>query len=191
MYKGERFRKYINKAVGKDEILIENLKYKFAAITCNLSNGQAYAITNGNLGQAIQASCAIPILRRPVELSCDKILVDGGIVENIPVNTAKELGADLVIAVNIDDKFHFLPEKNFRKVVRLSNRVINVILSQIDKAQTVNANIVIHPDVGNISLLSTNVEEAKNAILLGEDAATKALPQIRELLAKHQSPIAP
>ena len=93
------------------------MKIPYCAVASNLLDAKPYAIKKGNLGRAIQASSAVPILRRPVAID-DKLFVDGGIEANLPVKQAKEMGADMVIAVDVDEKFRGKEEgvpKNFQR----------------------------------------------------------------------------
>ncbi|HNB21107.1 MAG TPA: hypothetical protein PKZ32_01735, partial [Candidatus Melainabacteria bacterium] len=112
------------------------------------------------------------------------LLIDGGLQANLPVKQAKELGGDIVIAVDVDEKFTQLSEKDFRRIGSVSKRVINMVLSKVDEDQLSAADLVIQPNVNNISLLSTKTKDARRAIEEGESAASKALPDIRARLDK-------
>ncbi len=183
LYKGNKFRNYLNSAVPETERAIEALPIPFVAVASNLLDAKPYAIARGNLGMAIQASSAIPVLRRPVPMN-GLLLIDGGLQANLPVKQAKELGGDIVIAVDVDEKFTQLSEKDFRRIGSVSKRVINMVLSKVDEDQLSAADLVIQPNVNNISLLSTKTKDARRAIEEGESAASKALPDIRARLDK-------
>jgi len=183
LYKGNRFRNYLNNAVPECDREIEALPIPFVAVASNLLDAKPYAIAKGNLGLAIQASSAIPVLRRPVPMN-GLLLVDGGLQANLPVKQAKELGGDIVIAVDVDEQFTNLSEKEFRRIGSVSKRVINMVLSKVDEDQLTAADLVIHPNVNNISLLSTKSKDARRAIEQGEAAAKSALPEIRSRLEK-------
>ncbi|MBA3994691.1 MAG: hypothetical protein C0469_14330 [Cyanobacteria bacterium DS2.3.42] len=183
LYKGNRFRNYLNNAVPESDREIETLPIPFVAVASNLLDAKPYSITKGNLGLAIQASSAIPVLRRPVEMN-GLLLVDGGLQANLPAKQAKELGADIVIAVNVDEVFSTVSEKQFHRIGSVGKRVINMILAKVDEDQVPAADIVIHPVVNNINLISSKTKDARYAIEQGEAAATAALPAIRERLEK-------
>jgi NTE family protein len=104
LYRGNKFRKYLNRSVPQLERHIEDLKPPFVAVATNLLDGKTVSISSGNLGRAMQASSAVPFLRKPVVID-GKLLVDGGITSNLPVKQARELGADIVIAVDVDETF--------------------------------------------------------------------------------------
>lgn len=181
LYKGNRFRNYLNNAVPESDRKIETLPIPFVAVASNLLDAKPYSISRGNLGLAIQASSAIPVLRRPVEMN-GLLLVDGGLQANLPAKQAKELGADIVIAVNVDEIFSTVSEKQFHRIGSVGKRVINMILAKVDEDQVPAADILIHPVVNNINLLSSKSKDARYAIKQGEKAATAALPAIRERL---------
>lgn len=183
LYRGGKFRNYLNRQVPTQvDRHIESLHKPFCAVALNLVDGKEYALRRGELGQALQASCAVPILRRPVQMG-DKLFVDGGVVANLPVRHARDLGADIVIAVDVDERFEEVPLDEFKRMGSVAHRVLTLHLAKVDEPQLEEANIVIHPRVNGISLVSTRVKDAKAAIAAGEAAAREAIPQIRRLLS--------
>lgn len=189
LYRGGRFAKFVSKQAPNGNTEISAFKTPFAAVATNLLDGKAYPITKGDLGKAIQASSAIPFLRRPVEIE-DKLFVDGGIVLNLPCEEARELGADFVIAVDIDDNLKTLDKKHFRKIGSVSKRAINLQLSALDQFQLEKADFVIHPDVSGIQLLDGNPKDARKAIAAGEEIARKLLPALKQKLKEHSVSLA-
>jgi NTE family protein len=182
LYRGKRFAKYLNKSVPERDREIGELKPRFASVATNLLDSKSYTITSGNLGQALQASSAIPFLRKPVFID-GRLLVDGGISANLPVKQAKALGADIVIAVDVDETFEQpLLAEHFRKIGSVPPRVISMLLAKIDEDQLLAADIVIHPDVTGITLLEHNKAVGLQAVAAGERAAEAALPQIKNKL---------
>ncbi len=180
-YIGGKFRSFINNSVPEDKQRIENLDKPFGAVALNLLNGQAYCITRGNIGVALQASAAIPVLRRPVKIG-DGLFVDGGVVANLPVTETRALGAKIVIAVDVDERFETMPESSFRKIGSVAHRVLTLHLAKVDENQLKDADIIIHPNVNGISLVSTKKKNVQAAILAGEEAAREALPALRAKL---------
>lgn len=155
LYRGNKFAHYLASLVPEDKQMIETYQPVFWAIGTNLLDGEPYAIKKGNIGRAIQASSAIPQLRRPVEIE-DALLVDGGMVENLPAEHAAQMNCDYIIAVDVDEKLDVVPNKTFRAIGSVARRVININLTHIDRPQYKIASIVIHPDVCGIDLLSLN-----------------------------------
>lgn len=203
LYRGNRFRKYINKHVPLEDKEIANLPIKFGAVCCDLLTAKPYTVRTGNIGRAIQASSAIPALRRPVpfDKNCPDnvdikdgsdsmaLLVDGGLQANLPVEEARllarELGPDtVVIAINVNPVFERTNAKAFRRIGSVSKRALNIFLTEVDKSEIGRADLVIQPQTKEISILSTNFDDARKAIKAGEESATAALPEISTLIGR-------
>ena len=183
LYRGNRFAKHISALVPEARQNIENLKIPFWAVASNLLDGAPYAIKKGDLGKALQASSAIPGLRRPVALQ-DKLLVDGGVVANLPVDYCRAMGADIVIAVDVDEHLGTIDEAHFRKIGSVSYRCLNMHLSAVDKPQLSAADVVVHPDVSGIALLSHAIKDMDLALVEGDKATRQAIPLIQEVIEK-------
>lgn len=184
LYRGNKFRKYVVGNMKDEEQLIENFSVPFGAVVLNLIDGKPYIIRKGNFGYAIQASCAVPSLRKPVELD-EQLFCDGGVICNLPVKQCREMGAELVIAVNINEPFYKEPLKNFRKAGSVSKRMLKWALYENDAPQEAMADILIHPYTEGISLMSSKKSDAKLGVAAGEDAAREKLPEIKKLLSKY------
>lgn len=186
LYRGNKFARFLNKSVSQTNQNIENLKIPFCAVASSLLDGQAHAIKTGNLGKALQASSAIPVLRRPVEIDND-LYVDGGIINNLPVDEARTMGAGIVIAVNVDQRMGGSDLKRFKKIGRVGNRVINMILCRVDSDQLKTADVLIHPDVDNIELLSLDRQDAYEAIEAGRKATMEKLEELHETIVSRST----
>lgn len=180
-YFGNKLRNYLNSCLPEERRNIENLKIPFRAVSMNLVDGQPYIIKRGHLARAMQASSAIPVLRRPVPFD-DALLVDGAVVANVPVEHARAMGADIVIAVDVDEHLASVPRDHFRKIGSVGHRVEQVYLDRADALQLKLADVVIHPRVDGIGILSVKAKDAEIGIKAGEVAARAAIPQIREKL---------
>jgi NTE family protein len=203
LYRGNRFRNYINGLVPDNQI-IEDLPIKFGAVCCDLVTAKPYVVRKGNIGLAIQASSAIPALRRPVPFDMDNpceskkvkdgqpgmaLLVDGGPQANLPVKQGREIAKELgtrdevvVVAVNVDEKFQDADSKSFRKIGSVSKRIINMFLAAVDEGQLPEADLVIHPESHNMPLISTKKRDVQRSIRVGEEAGRAALPQLSAIL---------
>lgn len=181
LYRGNKFRNYVNKDMTAHEIEIEKLNVPFAAVSLNLLDGKPYMIRKGKLGYAMQASTAVPGLRKPVEIG-DRLMCDGGVICNLPVKQCRELGADVVIAVNIDRPFGDREKDHFRKAGSVAQWMLDWDLYNLDKYQAQLADVTIHPDTTGISLISRSKKDARRGVEAGEQAATEMLPQIRKTL---------
>jgi len=90
--------KFVAKVTGR--ATIEDLPVRYAAVACDLLTGERIVIDHGPVARAVRASTAIPALFSPVK-DGDRLLVDGGVVDNLPARAARDLGADYVIAVDV------------------------------------------------------------------------------------------
>lgn len=95
---GGELCKYLRALLG--EVCVEELPIPFAAVACDVDTGETVVLKDGSLVDAVRASASIPGIFHPVRLG-GRLLVDGGLVEPLPVRVARELGADVVIAVDI------------------------------------------------------------------------------------------
>lgn len=190
LYSGNNFRHYLMGRLSSHDQEIENLPVPFAAVALNVMDGKPYMIRKGNMGYAMQASCAVPTLRKPVEIG-DYLFCDGGLTCNLPVKQCREMGADIVIAVNVDEPFHPLPKGQLTGFGSMAKRMIAWDLQDLDAAQAAYADITIHPNTEGIGLISTKRKDAKRGVKAGVDAAKEALPAIKKLLAECNIPLQP
>lgn len=180
LYSGKKLEEFISKNVGEKYQQIEDLPIPLAVTVVNLVDGQAYRMTKGNLGRLVRASCSIPPLLRPVELD-GMVLADGGIRANLPTYAARDLGADVVIAVNVDELLKEVDKDEFKNVTGLANRVTSVILAARDELHSKEADLVLHPDVSGISIVSVEDADYAKAIAVGRSTTEEALPKLRQL----------
>lgn len=175
---GNRFEKYLDSLIPPGSTDMQQMRIPFSAVATNLIDGKAYRISEGKLSRAIRASASQPLLLRPVEIG-NKIYVDGGLRANLPASSARDTGAEVVIAVLVDEPLRELPRSEFTTYKGIANRMGDVILGVTDEHQIQFADIVINPDVSSISVLSKDPLDAIRAMRAGEAAARMALPQIR------------
>jgi NTE family protein len=178
-YFGNKFRKYYDSCLPADRKQMDQLKIKFEAVAVDLTTCKPFPISTGDVATAIQASSAIPILRRPVPFGDKALLVDGAMKMNLPVDEARRLGADIVIAVPVSETVQEVPRDSFRRMGSVARRMEQLFLSSADEQELEHADIVVHPNTDGINILSTKPKDALQAIAAGEEAAMKALPAIR------------
>lgn len=179
IYNGNALAKCIQKHIPEDCREISNFHPKFGAVTTDLVTGKTIVLTRGDLAKALQATAAVPCFRGPVAIE-NSVLVDGGITCNLPVEQAKQLGADFIIAVDVDEKIEPTSPRMFRgNMGKIGDRVVSLMLAKIDEGQKAQANLSIQPDVTGISLLSKKVSDGNRAMVAGEIAAKNALPELK------------
>ena len=183
LHKGNKFAEFLSTKLPTGMTDIEHLPTKFGAVVFNLLDGESHTLTTGDIGRALQASSSVPELRQPVAWQ-GMLLVDGGVTDNLPCIKARELGADILIAVNVDERLYPQEETAFRVIGSVSNRCVTANLARLDKEEERVADVVIHPEVSSIKLLSRSKLDMERAIKAGEKAALEAMPTILKALEK-------
>jgi NTE family protein len=182
IYKGTAFRKYLEKQLPEKGLCIENLHVPYCAVALSLNDGHPHALRSGDLVSAMQASSAVPILRSPVQIG-DNIYVDGGVASNLPVEqTRTVLGADFVIAVDIDERVKKVDASPLMKFGGVEDRLLTIQLARTDHSELIKADVVIHPELDGIGLISLKKGDALRALEAGRRAARLALPLIIDAL---------
>ncbi|HYY42649.1 MAG TPA: patatin-like phospholipase family protein [Pyrinomonadaceae bacterium] len=166
----------------------EELPLPFAAVATDLRTGAVVVLRDqGDVAFAIRASCAIPGWYVPVVDEAGRQLVDGGLVANVPVTAARALGADIVVAVDVNaEGAKFLGSSLSAIGVLLQSFL--VVQRTATAQQLREADVVIAPKVGHIRW--DEMTRADELIAAGEEAALAALAQIKALLAPPALPVA-
>src|SRR5436309_9877854 len=159
----------------------EDLRIPLAVVATDLTSGEPVVFTQGNLVDAIRASCAFPGLFEPVEIGT-RCLADGGLVAPVPTRAARELGAAIVIGVSvgIQDGHRGGPTNSCQAVSRAANAAQKHQLEIWER----HADLVLRPDVQ--SLAWDDFHRADEAIAAGAAAAQRALPRIEKLLGQQE-----
>ncbi len=176
--KGQKLQDYVNELVDKRPL--EKMLKPFAVVSTQLETGDRTVFVRGNTGQAVRASSSIPGVFEPTLIG-GRNYVDGGIVSPVPVDAARELGADFVIAVDIST---IASGKAPGSLLGNVNQSIAIMGRKLGAQELSRADIVIRPRVDDIGPAS--FEQRNDAILEGEKAGMAALPKIRAALAKMQ-----
>ena len=176
--KGQKLQDYVNGQIGGKPI--ERLPKPFAAVATQLETGQRTVFTRGNAGQAVRASSSIPGVFEPVKIG-GKTYVDGGVVSPVPVDAARQLGADLVIAIDISSKANGKTPDGMLGIV---NQSVAIMGQKLGEQELARAEVIIRPRVAGIG--PAEFEQRHQAILEGERAAQAALSQIRARIAEWQ-----
>lgn len=176
---GQKLQDYINAKVKQQPI--QSFPLRFAAVATEADTGRKVVFTRGNAGQAIRASCSIPNVFVPATIA-GKEYVDGGLVSPIPVETARDLGADVVIAVDISAR---PVAGQTRSAWALLDQTINIMGQQAINRELPLADVVIKPQVLGVGTLE--LESKHQSLLEGERAAQARLPAILAAIAKKRT----
>jgi NTE family protein len=185
---GRRVVAWGKSLIGSD-VQFSDLKTPFSCVATDIMTGQEVVITEGSVLEAVRASISIPGVFALARLD-GKYLADGGLVNPVPVNTARQMGADIIIAVNVLPDIG--PEKT-RWAARSSEgeprppSLIEVLMQSayigshaLARTSLLGADVVIEPRVAHIG--PSEFHRAKECVLEGELAAEDAIPAISRLL---------
>lgn len=154
------------------------LELPLAVVAADLCHGEKVVIQEGVVARAVRASAAIPGIFRPLEEE-ERVMVDGAVVERVPAPTARQLGADIVIAVDVGIYLNGHKPQHLLDVITQS---IDMMQRDLSRYSHEAADLVIFPDLREIA--PGHFHRAAEAIKAGEEAARQALPDIKQLLKK-------
>ena len=174
--KGEALQDFVNKQLHNRPL--DGLNKPFAAVATDLNTGKRVVFRSGDTGLAVRASAAVPGIFQPAQFR-GKTYVDGGLSSPIPVQAAREMGADFVIAVDISDRPEGQPIDSVTAIIW---QTLTIMGGVIGKAELQEADIVIRPNLPYVK--SWDFTARHRAILEGERAAQAAIPQIRQKLGR-------
>lgn len=169
----------------------DELPIPYRAVAADLETGRDVVLGEGSLAQAIRASMAVPAAFDPVEID-GRLLVDGGIANNVPVNVARDLGADILIVVDVGSGLYTYQEIN--DALDVSEQLANFLFSlnteeQLDSLG--DQDVLIKPPLGDFS--GGDFANADKAVPLGVAGAQQVLAELRrysldpEAYAAHRS----
>ena len=177
--RGEALARYVNTLVkGR---LIENMPLPLGIVATNLDSGQGVLFRRGDTGTAVRASSSVPGVFQPVKIGTQEY-VDGGLVSPVPVRYARQMGAELVIAVDISS----ISEGNKTgDSLQILLQTFTIMAKSINNFELREADVVVRP--AQAGLNSTDFSVRKRAIEAGRAAMLQMLPQLRAaILAKSQ-----
>ncbi|RLQ95850.1 patatin-like phospholipase family protein [Falsibacillus albus] len=167
---GNRIKEFIRLFThGKN---IEDLRIPTAVVATDLTNGEKVVFKKGLIADAVRASISIPGIFVPEKID-GKLLVDGGVVDRVPVSVVKEMGADIIIAVDVSN---VKPNAEISTIYDVIMQSIDIMQMELVANREVESDIMIRPPVEKFSTRAfTNIEEI---IKIGEETALKMLPAI-------------
>lgn len=151
------------------DVQVKDARIPLAVVATDIAQGKKVVLTDCAVAQAVMASTCVPGIFAPVEID-DQILVDGGLVENVPIATLRELGADVTVGVDLSAK------RSYREPEDLIDVLVNSMDIAIDNAtrlQRSDADLVISPNLSAYS--RTDSSQFDKLIDEGYDAARAAL----------------
>ncbi len=173
--RGEALARYVNSQVGGR--LIEQMKIPLGIVATDLHNGDPVFFRRGNTGAAVRASSAVPAVFQPVKIG-NREYVDGGLVAPVPVRQAREMGANVVIAVDISTDPEGSPASDTFQILM---QTFNIMGKSLNTVLLKDADIVVKPSLAGVK--SADFAARRKSIEAGREAMLKALPKLKEVLS--------
>jgi NTE family protein len=152
------------------------LPIPFLCIATNIETGEQLVLNNGYLPQALLASSAFPTLFSPVEID-GKVLIDGGVTNNYPIDEVKKMGADIIIGVDVQDG---LKDRNaLKEATKILLQISNLQMIEGMKVKIKKTDIYIKPDITDYSVIS--FDKGTEIVKKGEDAALEVFDKLKKL----------
>ena len=184
--KGKRIKDWLKSIIG--DIGFEDLTMPFACVATDIMTGEEVVIKQGSVVEGVRASVSMPVIFTPTKWQ-GRYLVDGGLVDPVPVRVLKQMGADFVIAVNVNPYIaDSIQEMNKEQPENLKApnifsiviRMLNIMGYQAAMSSLKEADVTITPKVGHIG--PGNFHRGRECILRGQRAARHAIPEIKRQL---------
>jgi NTE family protein len=174
LMRGEALARYVDAQV--DHRLIEQMPVKLGIVATNLSSGEGVLFQRGDTGTAVRASSAVPAVFLPVRIG-NQDYVDGGLVAPVPVHYARQMGAEVVIAVDISAA----PEGNQAgDTLQVLLQTFAIMGKSINSYELRDADIVVRPAL--VGFGSADFASRRKAIAAGREAMQRLLPQLKAAL---------
>jgi NTE family protein len=175
LIRGEALARYVREQTGNRPI--EQMKLPLGIVATDLDSGAAVLFQRGDTGVAVRASSAVPAVFQPVKIG-SREYVDGGLVSPVPVRFARQMGAELVLAVDISSP----PDGNATgDVMKMLLQTFAIMGRSINQFELRDADVVLRPALLGVS--SADFTVRLKAIQAGREAALRALPELRAKMA--------
>ncbi|MDD5336340.1 MAG: patatin-like phospholipase family protein [Rhodoferax sp.] len=183
MLRGEALARYVSAQVNGR--LIEGMPLPLGIVATDLNSGEGVLFRRGDTATAVRASSAVPALFQPVRIA-GREYVDGGLVSPVPVRYARQMGAEVIIAVDISDT----PESNSASdTLQILLQTFSIMGKSINSFELRNADVVVRPSL--LGVASSDFAARRRAIVAGRVAMQALLPQLRSAMQAHESEAKP
>jgi NTE family protein len=178
---GQRLTNYLNiltlQALYKPEPSFDDLRIPFRAVTTDLVTGKRIVLDRGDMTEALRASLSVPLLFSSVPRDSMQLL-DGGLIDNLPVDVAIARHANIVVAVDMVSPLR--PKSKLNAPWEIADQITTIMMQEATKLARANANIVITPKLDDH--LSSDFSNLDSLIIAGENAAKESLPMFKKLI---------
>ncbi|MFC0558720.1 patatin-like phospholipase family protein [Halalkalibacter alkalisediminis] len=156
---------------------LEELNPPVAIVATDIKNGERVVLTEGDVATAVRASIAIPGIFVPEKVG-DRLLVDGGVIDRVPVSVVKEMGADVTIAVDVS---YFRTEPELHTIYDVIMQSMDIMAREMIRVQEFDSSVMIRPILKHSS--SLDFTEVDSLIRRGEEATMEKLDEIKSCIA--------
>lgn len=175
MLRGDALARYVNAQVGSK--LIQDMPLPLGVVATDLQSGQGMLFQRGDTGTAVRASSAVPAVFQPVKIS-GREYVDGGLVSPVPVRFARQMGAELVIGVDISSP----PDGSITSgMLQILLQTFSIMGKSINTLELKEADVVVRPPLNGVG--SSDFGARRRAIEAGRQAMLQMLPQLKAAIA--------
>lgn len=175
MLRGDALARYVNRQVGSK--MIENMPLALGIVATDLQSGHGILFQRGDTGTAVRASSAVPAVFQPVRIAGHDY-VDGGLVSPVPVRFARQMGAELVIGVDISSP----PEGNLASgVLEILLQTFSIMGKSINSFELKEADVVVRPALNGVG--SSDFGARRRSIEAGRQSMLQMLPQLKAAIA--------
>ena len=184
--RGRKIKNMLRLIIG--DVEFRDLEIPFACSATDIESGQEVVIKQGLVREGVKTSCSIPVILTPTRLG-GRYLVDGGLLDPVPVRILKDMGADFIIAVNVIPAEQQKPseasqdnkEPKDPNILSIAMQTVNIISGQGLKTSLIGADVIIEPQVAHIGW--GDFHRADECIYQGELAVQISIQEIRQLTA--------
>jgi NTE family protein len=173
--RGEALARYVRDQTGGRTI--EQMKLPLGIVATDLDSGAPVLFQRGDTGVAVRASSAVPAVFQPVKIG-DREYVDGGLVSPVPVRYARQMGAELVIAIDISSPPDGNPTGDSFKLLM---QTVTIMMRSINRLELREADIVLRPAL--VGVASADFNSRVRAIRAGREVATQMLGELKAKIA--------
>ena len=175
LIRGEALARYVREQTGNRTI--EQMRLPLGIVATDLDNGEAILFQRGDTGAAVRASSAVPAVYQPVKIG-SREYVDGGLASPVPVRFARQMGAEVVLAVDISS----LPDGNpTSDLMKMLLQTFAIMGRNINRFELRDADVVLRPLLAGVG--SADFTSRAKAIQAGREAALKQLGELRARIA--------
>ena len=192
LVEGKKVQEYFYRHLG--DVTFDELRIPLALVAVDLETGEEVILREGRVAEAVRATISMPGVFAPFRLN-GRLLVDGGVLNAVPADVVRQMGAEVVIAVDVSAELeettifreaekHRVPLSQIPVIIETLKRTVGIMEREIREARLAQARpeVLIHPPIGNDVTIFGGFGKAAEVITAGEMATLQALPQIRKAL---------